>query len=43
MSIKSNVTVIGRLVYTHAYTHMASIIFMGINMTLSTIKYADID
>jgi hypothetical protein len=22
---------------------MASIIFMGINMTLSTIKYADID
>jgi hypothetical protein len=40
---KGNLVVIGRLVHTHASTHMASIIFMGINMTLSTIKYVDID
>jgi hypothetical protein len=39
---KSNLIVIGRLVYTHASTHMASIVFMGIDMTLSTIKYDDI-
>jgi len=40
---KGNLTVIRRLVYTYAYTHMASIVFMGIDMTLSIIKYADVD
>jgi hypothetical protein len=40
---KGNLSVIGRLVYTHASTHMASITIMGIDMTFSTIKYVDID
>jgi hypothetical protein len=40
---KGNLTVIGRLVYTHPSTHMASIVFIGIDVTLLTIKYVDIN
>jgi len=40
---KGNLTVIGILAYIHASAQMASIAFMGIDMTLSTIKYVDIN
>ncbi len=40
---KGNLVVIGKLVYTHASTHMASITIMVIDIILSTIKYVDID